>query len=349
MELTKEEDLRMVKKDINQMLIESVIRRTLKNISDSPKRGLRNVIDLALNFASGYFQNNFLKTVQSMLQNQQSAYYKVAKNAADFVNHDTLCHFGINVGYNSCTKGANLIRQIEKSEHFSIPWFLTFLTDSENWTANKELYHDLICQGTNLGIYTYLFFTNDLLFDFSSFISAHSNCAFVLFTTPNALTQVWREDLKSLHNIMLSVNVASDSLDTVCSLCKKLRAENFLYSVFIEYNDSNKNIILDKSLFQSVMPYFPYFTFLFPDISCSDSTQTEIYNMINLIRSTQEYPSILFDLKYDNMLINHIISNTICTAVFDQNGRLYTDDFSSPNAFMKTHALKSIFQIVFQK
>jgi len=101
LELTKEEDLRMVKKDINQMLIESVIRRTLKNISDSPKRGLRNVIDLALNFASGYFQNNFLKTVQSMLQNQQSAYYKVAKNAADFVNHDTLCHFG-KIGRASC-------------------------------------------------------------------------------------------------------------------------------------------------------------------------------------------------------------------------------------------------------
>lgn len=339
----------MVKKDINQMLIESVIRRTLKNISDSPKRSLRNVIDLALNFASGSFQNNFLKAVQSMLQNQQSAYYKVAKNAADFVSHDTLCHFGINVGYNSCTKGASLIRQIEKSEHFSVPWSLTFLTDSENWTVNKKLYHDFICQGTNLGIYTYLFFTNDLLCDFSSFVSAHPKCAFVLFTTPNALTKAWREDLKSLHNIMLSVNVSSDSFDTVGSLCEKLRAENFLYSVFIKYNDTNKNMILDKSLFQSVMPCFPYFTFLLPDSTCSDSTQTELYNKITLIRTSQKYPSILFDLKYDNMLINHIISNTTCTAVFDQNGRFYTDNFLSPNTFMRTHTLKSIFQTVFPK
>ena len=45
----------MVKKDINQMLIESVVRRTLKNISASPKRSLRNIIDLALNFSSGTF------------------------------------------------------------------------------------------------------------------------------------------------------------------------------------------------------------------------------------------------------------------------------------------------------
>ena len=44
----------MVKKDINQMLIESVVRRTLKNISASPKRSLRNIIDLALNFSSDF-------------------------------------------------------------------------------------------------------------------------------------------------------------------------------------------------------------------------------------------------------------------------------------------------------
>ena len=69
----------------------------------------RQIIDLALNFSSGPFQNQFLRAVQSMLLNQKSAYYKVAKNAADFVSHDTLCHFGINVGYNGCTKGADLI------------------------------------------------------------------------------------------------------------------------------------------------------------------------------------------------------------------------------------------------
>ena len=73
-----------------------------------------------------------------MLLNQKSAYYKVAKNAADFVSHDTLCHFGINVGYNGCTKGADLIRQTEKAEHFAVPWSLTFLTDNKSCELKTE-------------------------------------------------------------------------------------------------------------------------------------------------------------------------------------------------------------------
>ncbi len=339
----------MVKKDINQMLIESVVRRTLKNISASPKRSLRNIIDLALNFSSGPFQNQFLRAVQSMLLNQKSAYYKVAKNAADFVSHDTLCHFGINVGYNGCTKGADLIRQTEKAEHFAVPWSLTFLTDNKSWTENRKFYDDFICQGINLGIYTYFFFTDDMLCDFSSFVSSYPQCAFVLFTTAKALTEMWLEDLQTLHNLMLSVRISSTSFDTVEDLLKKLRADQFLYSVCIEYNDFNKNMILDKSFFDSVLTGFPYFIFLFPASDCSDCVQNEIYHTVNLIRTIQCYPAILFDLKYDTMLINRIISGMECTAVFDQTGRLYTNRFSFSNAFLLTHTLRSIFKMVFSE
>ncbi|MDO4454643.1 MAG: hypothetical protein Q4B90_09130 [Eubacteriales bacterium] len=339
----------MVKKDINQMLIESVVRKTLKNISDSPKRSLRNSIDLALNFSSGSFQNRFLRRVQAMLQNQKSAYYKVAKNAANFVSHDTLCRFGINVGYNSCTKGVEQIRQTGKAEHFAVPWSLTFLTDSKSWTANKKFYEDFICQGMDLGIYTYFFFTDDPLCDFSSFLSSHPECAFVLFTTAEALTEIWLKDLKPFHNLMLSVRFSATSFDTAENLYQKLRSDKFLYSVCIEYNDFNKNMILDRRFFDSVLAGFPYFIFLFPDSNCSNCAQAEIYHTVNQIRTSQQYPAILFDLKYDTMLINRVISDMACTAVFDPSGRLYTDHFSFSNPFLLTHTLKSVFKIAFSK
>ena len=48
-----------MKKDINWMLIESVVRRTVQKLHDSPEREIRNLIDLGLSFADGRFQENF--------------------------------------------------------------------------------------------------------------------------------------------------------------------------------------------------------------------------------------------------------------------------------------------------
>lgn len=42
-----------MKKDINWMLIESVVRRTVQKLHDSPEREIRNLIDLGLSFADG--------------------------------------------------------------------------------------------------------------------------------------------------------------------------------------------------------------------------------------------------------------------------------------------------------
>ena len=60
-----------MKKDINWMLIESVVRRTVQKLHDSPEREIRNLIDLGLSFADGRFQRKFLKASQKMLRTDQ--------------------------------------------------------------------------------------------------------------------------------------------------------------------------------------------------------------------------------------------------------------------------------------
>ena len=46
-----------MKKDINWMLIESVVRRTVQKLHDSPEREIRNLIDLGLSFADAFKEN----------------------------------------------------------------------------------------------------------------------------------------------------------------------------------------------------------------------------------------------------------------------------------------------------
>ena len=85
-----------MKNDITSVLVESAIRRTLKNIQESPERATRNLIDLGLQFSDGRFQTRLLSQAQRMLQNQDSAYYELVKNTVETVDHDILASFGLN-------------------------------------------------------------------------------------------------------------------------------------------------------------------------------------------------------------------------------------------------------------
>lgn len=46
-------------KDITRVIIETTVRRALKDLRRFPKRTMRNLVDLALNFAKGRFQQEF--------------------------------------------------------------------------------------------------------------------------------------------------------------------------------------------------------------------------------------------------------------------------------------------------
>ena len=59
--------------DISRILIETVVRKTLRDMKDSPERSTRNLVDMALHFSSGHFQREFFEMAQEMLQNEHSA------------------------------------------------------------------------------------------------------------------------------------------------------------------------------------------------------------------------------------------------------------------------------------
>ena len=43
----------MKKTDVNRMLIEANVRRTISRLQESPERETRNLIDMGLNFSNG--------------------------------------------------------------------------------------------------------------------------------------------------------------------------------------------------------------------------------------------------------------------------------------------------------
>ena len=100
--------------DINRILIGSVVRKTIADAQNSPGRSVRNLVDAGVNFAKGSFQKRFLGDVQTILQNEDSAYYDLAKDILSNVDRHILFTLGMNLGYNGCTKGVKTIRETEK-------------------------------------------------------------------------------------------------------------------------------------------------------------------------------------------------------------------------------------------
>ena len=85
---------------ITKALIRTTIKKALADVQRDPKRSVRNLVDLGLNFADGSNQQYFLQITQSYLSSDNSAYFRLAENIVNEIDHEKLAAYGINFGYN---------------------------------------------------------------------------------------------------------------------------------------------------------------------------------------------------------------------------------------------------------
>lgn len=80
----------MASNTLQRTLIETFVRKALRDINDSPERNTRNLVDMALNFSKGRFQTRFFQSAQRLLSDERSAYYPLVRNVAQNVDHERL-------------------------------------------------------------------------------------------------------------------------------------------------------------------------------------------------------------------------------------------------------------------
>lgn len=327
-------------KDMNRILIETTIKRMLNEIADSPERGIRNLIDLGLTFSKGRFQQNFLGLAQQMLRKEDSAYYTLLRDVLTNVDPEILTTFGINIGYNSCTKGAKTIRGIEAERGFDVPWALSVYVNEEKHLSEPHFYPELIQQGTQLGIFTNLIFAGSNPLLLTTLLSAQPDCAFLLFLESGQVTQELLETMKPVKNTMLVVRAGEGFLPA----CAKLRKAKMLYAAYKVYTQADKETILCGDWLTSVMGAKPAFAFLMADRTCPEETQQEIDAYALSVRAGQNHPVFLLEVKHDMLRIDKIISDDVCMVGFGEKGRLLTNEgIHEENQFnIFQHSLESI-------
>ncbi|MGN0801790.1 MAG: hypothetical protein ACI4MF_04240 [Candidatus Faecivicinus sp.] len=333
--------------NFSRALIEAIVRKTIKDIRDTPQRSTRNLVEMGLHAVDGRFQSQFLRIAQAMLEDEDSAYYRLIADAAATVDTDRLVTFAMNLGYNSCTFGAREIRKLEKRNSFNIPWAISLAIRGSSFPGQAAAYRSVLEQGRSLGIYTWMLFALDGAECLPVLARHEPDGAFVIFCRPEDVTAAFLDEAETANNIM-PVILHTDGVEDACQL---LRTRRLLYSVYYEYGEMDVPAILGDELLNDTEDLHPVFTALLAKPDCPAPAQQRVYQYVNETRKGQRTPTILWDCINDGLFVDSIISDDPCSAGFDAFGNLHVarkmPAEQRHNLFVQP--LREIFQEVFPK
>ncbi|MCD7734703.1 MAG: hypothetical protein LUH48_06205 [Clostridiales bacterium] len=304
--------------NIPRILIEITARGAIRELKRTPRRGIRNMVDLALNFCHGRFQRAFFESAQRLLQNEQSAYYELAYDLVNRVDADRLMTFGMNLGYNSCTSGAKTIRRIEADEGYNIPWLATVMVSGDQYLEREDTYCSLIDQGRKLGIYSWQLFSRGNAAELLALPRKYPDCAFALFCAPEEWDDALLEEAAPLYNLLPVVRYE----DGTEEVCRRMRERGLFYAVHVLYGPEELADIQSGELFACTEPFGAAFTMLMPKEDCPEETRQEVYAAVTQARQSQRYRTIPWDILGDSCMVDSVISEDECFAVFAPSGDL---------------------------
>lgn len=302
-----------------RVLIETFVRKALRDIRDNPDRTIRNLVDMAQQFSKGRFQQHFFAAAQTMLQNENSPYYGLVQDVVNHVEHDRLMTFGMNIGYNGCNQGAKIIRVTEAAEGYNIPWAITLHMPEQITDVQLKDYQHLIDQGEKLGVHVWFMFCTAEPEALLPIVAAHPDSAFSLFLEPELVTERFLDEASEHNHLLLSIHNHEEAAD----LFAVLRERKLLYAAHAFYDEANADEILTGDMVQTMQQDAPV-SVLIDAPGCGSDTQQRVHAYVDQARADQLYRTLLWEFTLDNRFVDTVISGDACSAGFTSEGYLYT-------------------------
>lgn len=312
-----------MKENINRILIETTVKNTLKSIRESPERSIRRLVDMACNFSGGRFQKDFFEIARQMLKNQDSKYYEWIRDVVLHADLERLAEFGMNLGYNSCTLGADRIRSCQREGGYGIPWLLSFDADRVTGRDRREQYQSVLDQGKRLGIYAFLLRIESGVRDVLSLLENNRDCAFFLSCDPKEVTKELLEEAESVKNFIF---ILEDGRN-LGQVCRLLRKKQFLYALSVSYGEANGMDMIEGQEAQKAVQKHSSVIIYKAEEGCPAHWQDEVYRYVVKERKDPVEAVVPFEFANDIRFVGEVISEQrCCFAGFDQQGNLYTPE-----------------------
>jgi hypothetical protein len=296
----------MDKKKITRLMINTAVTRGIEQMADDSHRALRNLADLGKQFSTGRFQNEIIEIIQTTLSNENTPYYSVLEDFLANTDHGIVKNFGINLGYESWTYGARIIRQKSSETGIFIPCTIIFRYAPDfPGKMTADTISRIIKEARLLGINTFCIMqksgrtgSDDIIRIFEE----NSECSFFYFLEDSELTTSQIAVLKKCANTLICVNADLDMSPEVCSV---LRQSQLLYGVYHFYKESDEEEIHRNEIISRCQKNHSGMLFLIK----SDSCTTSFGEYIKQLRLEGRYPCFLWDVYYDLNLIGEILTD----------------------------------------
>lgn len=336
----------------NYKLIHAIITAAVKNgiryIEDNPKRGVRNLLDLGEYFAAGRFQKVFFELAHEILNNEGSCYYDIIENMVKNTDHKNLTAYGINLGYNSFTYGANIIREHEKEHGYNVPWAIIFnFEEKQDNSLTGDEISNIIDSGKNIGIYSYmiLFGKNNISDALYDIFKKNDSCAFTLFIDPYIINEETAQRIAEISNVCIFASVddydsADDSMAEKLDLLGKYKC---LYGGYYCYDDSNVKNITDGTASRILLSLNLNIAFFVKKPTCSDKVAESTCDYIYKTRTKINSPVFSVDLYGDFTRVDKIISTESCFLSIGSGGQICVSDIYNETEYnIRDYSLENI-------
>ena len=315
-----------MKKDIKRAIIEMTVDRGLREINEDPRRSIRKLADYGKQFSKARFMQNVHAVYQDLLRNDDSPYYSAIELTLKHTEMRALKDFGINLGYNSFTKGGKVIRKVISEKGFAVPWNIYFSlnADSEKSFSPQELI-PVIAQCKKFGIFAYVIeLENDLTYIDStiSLFRMYDDCAFMFILPDQEITDEIASRLSECTNVFNFVNAAGEFNYSNSLILKHYK---IWYGSFDSYDENTYKDIPVEEKIKDYIEFESTFVLLRAvegtSLECILATNTDVKQT----RLEPRYPLITFDFYGDSMRISELISETRCFMHVRSSGVIHTN------------------------
>lgn len=299
-----------MKKNITRAIIDATIDRGLREIYEDPRRSIRKMADLGRKFNNARFTKNLYDVFQDLLRNDDSPYYTAIEHLLQYTSRKNLKDFGINIGYNSFTKGGKLIRSLDEEKGIRPPWDLIIRLDptSKTGTTPSDLI-PFIAEARKLGVYSFairleknLSYFEDLL----KLFMTYADCAFFFILPDCEIDSEQLSLISSCSNLIYFLPAFGESCGANSQLLRKKQAWVGLYGC---YDESDPDIIISNDSVWDYIPQECSFLLLIANDGVSQEAIEKISQRIKKMRMTPTVPMFIFDMYGDSMQIQKLISN----------------------------------------
>ena len=332
-------------KSITRAIIEATVERGLREVDEDPQRSIRKFVDLGRQFSKGRFTDDIYNIFADLLRNEESPYYTAFEHVMHHTSFTALKHFGVNLGYNSFTRGGKIIRRIENNSDYHIPWAISIIFDPESENSLTPATLDrLITEGLEYGIFAYNLIIEKSISTLSPLlpiVKKHPGCAFFLTLPDDELDSHTADVIKDCPNTLVLLALG-EYVDTNSLM---LRRQKSWYGVYDTYNDSTSGNILTTSACRKYISSEASFVILIAEEGTSLETIIATQKKIKEFRFTPTSPLFIFDMYGDCYFINKLISDYPCYMIINSDGTVETNDgsFRTDNKISVADLLRIVF------